>query len=292
MVLKVCNLLDGDARGAYKTTDFDFRDYKKLQMYIHAEKSIESQNLEKGDLTAFVRMGSDFTTNYYEYEIPLSFTPWDTPAGNPDAIWPAENNMEIELSKLVAAKQARNNEMNRSGSVISTTTPYVIPDGDNRITIVGSPSMSDIRAMMIGVRNPKRNPRKLDNDDGQAKCAEVWVNELRLTDFNEKTGWAANARIATNLADLGNVMLSGAYSTAGFGSIEKKVNERQKEAISQLDVATNLELGKFLPENSGIRIPMHYDYSQTVSKPQYNPLDPDVLYTDQTILQKDRTLTL
>ncbi len=282
MVLKVCNLLDGDARGAYKTTDFDFRDYKKLQMYIHAEKSIESQHLEKGDLTAFVRMGSDFTTNYYEYEVPLSFTPWDTPASNPNAIWPEENNMVIELAKLVAAKQSRNDEMNRSGSVISTTTPYVIPDGDNRITIVGSPSMSDIRAMMIGVRNPKRNPRKLDNDDGQAKCAEVWVNELRLTDFNEKTGWAANARIATNLADLGNVMLSGAYSTAGFGSIEKKVNERQKEAISQLDVATNLELGKFLPENSGIRIPMHYDYSQTVSKPQYNPLDPDVLYTDQT----------
>jgi cell surface protein SprA len=282
MVLKVCNLLDGDARGAYKTTDFDFRDYKKLKMYIHAEPSIESQPLEKGDLTAFIRVGSDFTTNYYEYEIPLSFTPWDTPASNPDAIWPAENNMEIELAKLVAAKQARNDEMNRPGSVISPTTPYIIPDGDNKITIVGSPSMSDIRAMMIGVRNPKRNPRKLDNDDGQAKCAEVWVNELRLTDFNEKTGWAANARIATNLADLGNVMLSGAYSTAGFGSIEKKVNERQKEAISQLDVATNLELGKFLPENSGIRIPMHYDYSQTVSKPQYNPLDPDVLYKDQT----------
>ncbi len=282
MVLKVCNLLDGDARGAYKTTDFDFRDYKRLKMYIHAEKLIESQPLDKGDLTAFVRMGSDFTTNYYEYEIPLSFTPWGTSAGNPDAIWPAENMMDIDLAKLVAAKQSRNDEMNRSGSVISPTTPYVIPDGDNRITIVGSPSMSDIRAMMIGVRNPKRNPRKVDSDDGQAKCGEVWVNELRLTDFNEKTGWAANARVATNLADLGNLMLSGAYSTAGFGSIEKKVNERQKEAISQLDAATNLELGKFLPENSGIRIPMHYDYSQTVSKPQYNPLDPDVLYSDQT----------
>jgi cell surface protein SprA len=142
--------------------------------------------------------------------------------------------------------------------------------------------MSDVRAMMIGVRNPKRNTNKLGNDDGQAKCAEIWVNELRLTDFNEKAGWAANARIAANLADLGNVMLSGAYSSAGFGSIEKKVNERQKEAISQLDVATNLELGKFLPEKSGIRIPMHYDYSQTISNPQYNPLDPDVLYADQT----------
>jgi cell surface protein SprA len=77
-------------------------------------------------------------------------------------------------------------------------------------------------------------------------------------------------------------MISGAYSTPGFGSIEKKVNERQKESISQFDVATNLELGKFLPEKSGIRIPVHYDYSQTIANPQYNPLDPDVLYSEQT----------
>jgi cell surface protein SprA len=283
-VLKACNLLDGDARGAYKTTDFDFRDFKKLKMYIHAEKSIEEQELKTGDITAFVRLGSDFTSNYYEYEIPLNFTPWGTSANNPEGIWPTENIMDIELNNLVAAKQVRNDAMNQSGSGLSFTTPFSIPDPNNRnnkITIVGSPSMSDVRAMMIGVRNPKRNPNKL-NDDGQAKCAEVWVNELRLTDFNEKAGWAANARVATNLADLGNIMLSGAYSSAGFGSIEKKINERQKEAIIQFDLATNLELGKFLPEKSGIRIPMHYDYSQTVSNPKYNPLDPDVLYADQT----------
>jgi cell surface protein SprA len=282
MVMKICNLLDGDARGAYKTTDFDFRDYKNLKMYIHAEKSIESQELQHGDLRAFVRLGSDFTNNYYEYEIPLSFTDWYTSGSDQNGIWPPENIMDIELAKLVAAKKARNDELNRPGSVISIMTPYSVNDGANKITIVGSPSMSDVRAMMIGVRNPKRNPKKLDNDDGKAKCLEVWVNELRLTDFNEKSGWAANARVATNLADLGNIMLSGAYSSPGFGSIEKKVSERQKEAITQFDVATNLELGKFLPEKSGIRIPVHYDYSQTIANPQYNPLDPDVLYTDQS----------
>ena len=288
MVLKTCNLLDGDARGAYKTTDFDFRDYKNLKMYIHGEKSIKEKELQTGDLTAFVRFGSDFTTNYYEYEIPVTFTEWaenwpDTPE-NQNLIWPEANIMDIELANLVAAKTARNNAMNSSGSVISLVTPFTIADPNNpknKITIVGSPSMSDVRTMLIGVRNPKRNPNK-PGDDGQEKCAEIWINELRLTDFNEKSGWAANARIATNLADLGNVMVSGAYSSAGFGSIEKKVNDRQKEAISQLDVATNLELGKFLPEKSGIRIPMHYDYSQTVSNPQYNPLDPDVLYSEQT----------
>ncbi len=290
MVMNVCNLLDGDARGAYKTTDFDFRDYKNLKMYIHAEKAEIEQELNYGDLTAFVRIGSDFTSNYYEYEIPITFTAWDQGWSNTDndgdkqLIWPAENELNIELANFITVKKARNDQLNKPGSVISITTPFSIPDENNRnnrITIVGSPSMSDVRAMMVGVRNPKRNPAK-PGDDGQAKCALIWVNELRLTDFNEKAGWAANARVATNLADLGNVMVSGAYSSPGFGSIEKKVNERQKEEIIQFDVATNLELGKFLPEKSGIRIPVHYDYSQTVSNPQYNPLDPDVLYNEQT----------
>ncbi|NVO21635.1 MAG: cell surface protein SprA [Bacteroidetes bacterium] len=279
MVLKTCDLMDGDARGAFKTTDFDFRDYKHMKMYIHAEKSIKSQELKTGDLTVFVRMGSDFTENYYEYEIPLTFTEWDH--NDKDEIWPAANDMDIELAKFITTKEIRNNALNRVGSNMSITTPFTIPDGKNKITIVGSPSLSDVRAFMIGVRNPRRNPNLNNGDDGLAKCAEIWVNELRLTDFNEKSGWAATARVATNLADLGTVVLSGSYSTPGFGSIEKKVNERQKETIRQIDFATNLELGKFLPEKSGIRIPMHYDYSQTVSNPQYNPLDPDVDYTDQ-----------
>ncbi|KAF0199526.1 MAG: hypothetical protein FD166_649 [Bacteroidetes bacterium] len=279
MVLKVCDLLDGDARGTYKTTDFDFRQYKKLKMYIHAEKSIENQELLKGDVTVFVRIGSDFTENYYEYEIPVEFTPWYTTSTNDRVIWPDANRMEIELAKLVNAKQLRNDAMGQPGSMITVITPYEVFDGENRITVVGMPSLSDIKAFMIGVRNPKKQNTG-DNDDGENKCAEIWVNELRLTDFDEKSGFAATARVAANLADLGNVVVSGSYSTPGFGSIEKKVNERQQEAISQIDVATNLQLGKFFPEKAGIKIPMHVDYSQMTMSPKYNPLDPDILYKD------------
>jgi cell surface protein SprA len=73
------------------------------------------------------------------------------------------------------------------------------------------------------------------------------------------------------------VVLSGSYSTAGFGSLEKKVNERQQEAIGQFDVATNIQLGKFFPEKAGIKIPMHIDYSEMRMTPKYDPLDPDIL---------------
>lgn len=280
MVLKVCDLLDGDARGAFKTTDFDFRQYKKLKMYVHAEKSRELDQLDKGDLTVFVRIGSDFTENYYEYELPVEFTPWGTSWTEQRAIWPLANEMNIDLDKLVNAKQQRNDAMGQPGSMVTVITPFEVQDGGNKITVVGMPSLSDVKAFMIGVRNPKK-VNAGDSDDGEAKCAEIWVNELRLTDFDEKSGVAATARIATNLADLGNVVISGAYSTPGFGSIEKKVNERQQETTQQFDVATNIQLGKFFPEKSGIKIPMHIDYSESRMTPKYNPLDPDILYKEQ-----------
>jgi len=277
---KVTNLMDGDARGAFKTTDFDFRQYKRLKMYVHAEEVNHNDNLKQGDLTVFIRMGSDFTQNYYEYEVPVSFTPWYTSSANAEAIWPDSNSFNIELSKLVDAKELRNNDIRKGENSTSTSLPYVVYDGNNKISVVGTPSLSDIKALMIGVRNPKKRTIN-DTDDGMAKNAEIWLDELRLTDFNEKSGFAATGRIATTLADLGTLTVSGSHSTPGFGSIEKKINDRQKETITNFDIATNLELGKFFPEKSGIRIPMHFDYSESRSNPQYNPLDPDILYKDQ-----------
>lgn len=274
LVLRVNNLIDGDARAVYKTTQFDLRQFKYLRMFVHGEKLKEYDQLKDGDLTVFVRLGSDFTENFYEYEIPLKLTPWYTSKNSPEIIWPSENEFAIDLDELVQVKQDRNTLMRESGSPITLTSPYTKQSGNNRITVVGTPNVSDVRTIMIGIRNPKKRTVQ-DNDDMLAKSAEVWFNELRLTDFKEESGWAATARANVVLADLGNLIVSGAYSTPGFGNIEQKLNERQKEYISSFDISTNLELGKFFPEKYGIRIPMHVDYSRTASTPEYDPLNPD-----------------
>ena len=291
MVLKTCNLVDGDARAAYKTCEFDFRQFKRLLMFVHAEQSIKSQTVKNGDLTIFMRVGSDFTQNYYEYEIPLTFTAWGTPATKPDAIWPDANAFDITLDKLVTAKEDRNTAMRQAGTLITPSTPYVEYDGKNRITVLGSPTISDVKAIMIGIRNPKKTSQSSD-DDGQSKCAEIWVDELRLSDFNTQGGWAATARVAADLADLGRVQFTGSYSSSGFGTIEQKQTQRQMESNTSFGFQTDLELGKFFPVKSGIRIPVHFDYSILKSTPKYDPLNPDVLFTEelatfQTKAQKD-----
>lgn len=268
LVLRVCDLDDGDARAAYKNTQIDIRSYKKLKMFIHAESRGASDNLQNGDITCFVRLGSDFNDNYYEYEIPLTISPWYT--SDPDKIWPDANLMEIELQKLIAAKLQRNNAL-QVNTTVTLQTPYSVTDGTRKITVKGSPNLSNIRSIMIGVRNPKAA-----TGDGPKVCAEVWVNELRVSDFDENSGWAMTGRMTAKLADLGTLTVVGNRSTAGWGTIEKKVSERDKDYKTSYDISTSLELGKFLPEKSGMKVPMFFGYSEAFISPQYNPLDPDV----------------
>ena len=169
--------------------------------------------------------------------------------------------------------------MRDPGIDLSASTPYVEFDGKNKITAVGSPTISDVRAIMIGIRNPKKGALSPD-DDGQAKCAEIWVDELRLSDFNKTGGWAVNARVAVELADLGRVQLTGSYISAGFGTLEQKQTQRLMESVLTFGVNLDLELGKFFPAKTGIRIPMHYDYSMMLNSPKYDPLNPDLYLSD------------
>ncbi|KPK82975.1 MAG: cell surface protein SprA, partial [Bacteroides sp. SM23_62_1] len=279
ILMKVSGLEDGDARAVYKNLYMDIRQYQRIQMEVHAE-AIEDIPLNDLDLVAFIRLGSDYKNNYYEYEVPLVLTPpgrYDNDNLNDRrAVWPSENRFDFPLEIFQDVKQARNDDMRVTSATVNLNTIYSIYDNQgNRVSIKGNPNLSNVRTIMIGIRNPKASSNPLE-DDGLPKSGEIWMNELRLTDFNEHGGWAANARITTKLADLGTITLAGNTSKPGFGSIEKKVNERSKEEVIQYDVSSNLELGKFFPERTGVSIPMYIGFSETRINPQYNPLDPDI----------------
>jgi cell surface protein SprA len=280
IVLKVNELADGDSRAAYKNTELDIRQYRKIRMEAHAE-AIPGIFLENNELVAFIRLGSDYQDNYYEYEVPLQLTPpgrYDNDSESDRLIvWPAANRFEIELDQFKEVKQARNREMNDPESMVTINSVYSVIDGSgNRISVSGNPNMSSIRTIMIGVRNPKKGNNPWEQDDGLPKSGEIWLNELRLTDFNEKGGWAANGRATLKLADFGNVTVAGNTSQPGFGSIEQKVQERQREQVIQYDISSNLQMGKFFKQDLGVNIPVFASYSKAIVNPEYNPLDPDI----------------
>ena len=279
MALDVDQLSSGDARAIYRATSYDLRQYGHLKMFVHAEKKYATEQVEDGDLTVFVRLGTDFTSNYYEYELPLTFTPWNTPADDPYGIWPVENNVDVDLQRLTELKTNRNRRIRAGESGLSPTVLYSEMVDGKRYTVLGTPNLGKVKVIMVGVRNPKKETLT-DGNNMLPKSAVVWINELRLSDYRNKGGWAAMAMARTNLADVGNLSLYGSYTTANFGNLEDPLVKEELMNTFTFQTTFDMELAKFLPEEWGLHIPFYIDHTREIGSPEYNPYNPDVLLSD------------
>lgn len=281
MSLKVTGLHAGDARGVYRNTSHDLRNYKRMQMWVHAESLIDdATNLKSGELSLFIRLGTDIKNNYYEYEIPLTLTPHITSANkyhdtgeDQYKVWPLSNRLDFALQNLVNLKKERNMERHQANSTVSFTTLYTGRDPDNeqnRMAVMGNPSLSDVRVMLIGVRNNTSSTR-----DGI-----VWVNELKVTDFDESGGWAAKANVNLGVSDIATINFGVHKETAGFGGVDQPLNARRMDDYEQYNFAVQADLGRFIPEKAKLKAPIYYSISKEKTSPKYNPLDQDVLLKD------------
>ena len=275
--LVVKNLTSGEAKAVYKNTTLDLRQYKRIQMFAHANALEQNTtNLKDRELAVFIRLGSDYKNNYYEYEIPLTLTaPRSNYNRNVPAdrrlVWPEENMFDVALSIFTNLKKERNKA--KAQGLASYMAPYSAYDSEhpnNKLTIVGNPSLGEVKTMMIGVRN----------NSGDIKSGEVWVNELRLKEHNNKGGWAANANLNIQLSDFGSVNATGRYVSEGFGGLEDGVASRNTDNYGTYSVTTSLEMGKFFPDKAKVSIPVYYSVTKEKTSPKYNPMDTDMELKD------------
>ncbi|SDF77385.1 cell surface protein SprA [Bacteroidales bacterium KHT7] len=280
--LVVKNLSSGDARAVYKGTNIDLRQYKRIQMYAHAN-ALENDvtNLTDNQISMFVRLGSDYKNNYYEYEIPLVLTPegkYHEESGR-TSVWPDANYMDVEFSKFTKIKKARNKARNDGNVNFNNLYSEYDPEHpNNKISIMGNPTLGEIKTIMIGLRNNSR----------EVKSAEVWVNELRLKGTENEGGWAAQGNLSMQLADLGSVSLQGHYESAGYGGLEQTLAERRTDDYFQYAVTTSFELGKLVPEKVKLSMPLYYSFTKERTMPKYNPFDTDMLLKDSYALCADK----
>ncbi|MBX3254969.1 MAG: cell surface protein SprA [Chitinophagaceae bacterium] len=274
MNMQICNLPSGESRAVFKTYNLDIRQFRRLMMFIHAESVQGQPALTDGRINAVIRIGNDFINNFYEIKIPLKITPFGATVDTD--IWPEENNLDFDLGILEQLKTERNLQLFNPNNIYRKTV-------DNRVySVIGSPNFGEVKGFLVGIENP-------GNGTGAPICTEVWINELRLSQIDEKGGWAALGRVDIALADLGTLTFSGNTHTVGFGALEQRVNERAREDFVQFDAAANLQLGKLLPRGVGIEIPMYASISQTISTPEYDPYDRDIKLRDKLDAAGDKS---
>lgn len=271
LALNVCNLQSGASRAMYKNMQRDLRLYKSLKMFVHAESVIGQKPLQDKQLKLFVRIGSDYTENYYEYEIPLTLSDESMGISDPENVWHPDNNLDVSLEELINLKIERNNSSFPSKSVYEAADPFY---PENIMRIKGNPNLGYIKGFMIGLRNPYE-------ENGEPVCAEVWVNELRVSGLDEQGGAAALAQLNMQLADLGVVSVNGNYSSIGWGGIDDQLSQRSREEIFEYGASTSLNLDKFLPKESGVSVPMYAQYTREVRTPQFDPFDLDIKFKEK-----------
>lgn len=263
---------ENDARAVFKNVNVDMRQYKKLRMFLHAEPlEFDTDPLVDDEMVAFIRLGNDFTDNFYQIEMPLKVSSLN--ASTPEDIWLADNEIELPLAVL-----ARIKSLNIAGNL-----PPLNPNDDGvhfmneedlgstnsrmRIGIKGNPNFGQVRTLMIGLKN---------KDATGPLRGEVWFNELRMSDMDNKGGYAAVANLDTNLADFATFSATGRLSTIGFGALEEGPNERSREDVKQYDIVSNFNVGQLLPKKWKLNVPFNYAIGEQVITPKYDPLYQDL----------------
>lgn len=268
--LQICvdELRNDRARAVFKNVNFDFLNYKRLRMYVHAHS--EDQSAQTGEMAAFVRIGTDFEDNYYEVSIPLEITP--PGRGAAESVWPDANEFNILFDDLTKAKALRRERNARTNNQDADQNYYEYQNGKYTISVKGNPDLSNVLTIMLGVRNLFLN----DETINEQKSVCLWFNELRVSEFDKNAGWAATARVNSKLADLATVTTSGRYITEGFGAIGDKISDRSRQQQTQYDIQSNINVDKFIPEKVGLKIPFFVRYERSRITPKFDPLDPDV----------------
>ncbi len=258
--LRLCveDLQARDARAVFKNTGaLDLVQHERIKMFFHGD----SDDAQDGELTAFLRMGTDYTDNYYEIEVPLRVSPRGT--RDPRQIWPLENEIDIAINEIVGVKVERDNQR------VPLNLAFTQDVRQYKVTVVGRPELSLVQGMMLGIRNP-------GDSGGASKSICVWANELRATGFRESAGWAANAILNAQIADVATISSSIRHSSVGFGGLETRLTQRSLSASTQYDISANVNVEKLLPQALNVTIPMYASVENTVVRPEFDPLNPDV----------------
>lgn len=276
IVLKMEQMQPDAGRAIYKYVNFNILKYKRLEMEVHAEALSREKPIDR-ELCLFIRLGSDFSNHYYEYEYPLLLT---APGMYPDteygrrSVWPVGNKMELELSLLQELKLRRNEvwaTQTAASEVFSLSVGDLsgCEDVEKRshvLRIRGNPTLAEVRVLMIGVRNRAADWRSV----------EVWLNELKLSDPGDVGGWGMDLRMGVQLGTLASLHFSGSYSTAGFGQLEQAPSEVSGEDRYATGLQFRLDAGRLFSTRRPLRIPLHYDFTFDGYLSEYDPCQTDI----------------
>ncbi|MAO64442.1 MAG: cell surface protein SprA [Balneola sp.] len=272
--------------------------YSNMRMFVHGEGYRDDSKSDRGrrDAELVIRMGTDLNTSYYEYRQPV--TPSDpefnystySPDGgsgelalDAEQVWLYdENSMNIILGAFNEIKQIREQR-----GITDINQRFEIPlmqDGEElaegaTIAIKGNPSLGRVAEIGMGIRNPY-DPADPSSPGSPSLTAEFWLNELRLSGFDNETGWKANAKASFKMADFATVNTNFTRTTTGFGGLDSRLGNRSIADELGYDLSSTVNLHKLIPDRFGWSFPVSVSTRRSISTPKFLPNQGDTRTQD------------
>ena len=255
------NGLEPGANGILRKTFFQAENYiryKKMKMFIHGGDALGTGfSHDRTSIELFLRFGSD-DNNYFEFRQKV-FEGWEG------------NEMEIDLDAIAALKQNLARMDSVTGIIDST-----FADSSKHYRIKGRPALTNIRQLVLGVKNISNTDSKYSTQIPLDFEGEIWINELRLSGVRKDKGFAYRARAELKVADVFSINGEINQRDADFHNINERFGRGNNETSGRL--SGNVSLHKFLPKSWGLSLPINFNYSSREATPKYLP-GSDILYT-------------
>ena len=284
--LRLCidDLENGKTREVFRRVTHNLVNYGALKMFLHAESS-NGQTLRDNELSAYVRLATDLSNHYYEIEVPLKVT-----SDENGEVWPAANNIDVPFGEFYRVKTLRNDSVPQLFDQVFVART----NNGGFIRVKGNPRISNVNALVIGVRNRSLEDYNgiegIENelqDDLQSKSVCIWANELRVTDFDNKNGYATNMSMSVKLADIADVKGSLRYVSSGYGGLQDNISDRTRSDDISYSVSASMKVDKLIPGKHGLNLPVTVSKTESVSTPRWDPYNDDIPLEDALKAKKD-----
>jgi len=235
--------------------DKNFLKYRRLRVWARGR----GVGWDEGDLEFYIKVGKD-QDNFYLYHMPARTDSWEPEAVADFSRWLALR-AQVEQAWLrgVAPRVA-------PGCPDSTLAPfdsaYVMCDGPYLIHVrdpaTAPPNLAGVQEVAAGIWRVDANT--------VVPQAELWVDDIRLSDVVQDGGTAAAMDVTLAAANVADLALSLSRKDGQFRQLGGDPSYLTDDALT---LAGTVHLDRFLPSAWGVVIPLSVRHAATSSDPFY-----------------------
>ncbi len=223
--------------------------YRQLRVWMRGRGG----GWEDGELQAYIKLGSD-PRNFYLYRTGATTTSWVPEVSVDLETW---RRLRADVESRFLQGQPPN-----GGTDCGTTDPqaYVACDGPYLVQVgdpgVNPPNLASVQEISAGILRL--------TESTVIDTAELWVDDIRVTDPISKIGTALALDTRLTASDVGDLSVSYIRQDGNFQQIGQDPTYRTTGA---LQLASSWRADRFLPKSLGLSVPMSVNYLRSTVNP-------------------------